>query len=466
MLFPKTETPKTPLSDIDIDKITKALKAASVNTSETKTGAENFYEDIVFDSEDKINKNFITLMNIYIPSLDINAINTLLRENGINDDMQKIINDNDLKCINYLLRDSIMRIIFMKIYSGTNKTDIILVSLLYILITKLFLTGTSVSFYYLNDYDTVKDFIIYIIPNNYSGDKTKLNKDSSISFINNFNSMIDNNKVYKISLKTIIRENIMRDIIIRALNNISTETTMAGITNPTRTIKDKNNVTETDYNNFELALNENSSQLNKYLNYAFAGNLLVANKKGDITTDIKLFNEYATFMSNKVFFTDSFNVYSGLESVWGKQNELLNDIVNESKRQYNNRNKDNNRPNNGPNFLEPLEIWIGENYTGIRFTVDLASINSYPKTYTKEDLNLESLKSLKVPDYTIYPNNGIDGYRYQVSITYKNNDTPEIQNNNSIRSITQTDSSGNEIESITINKLSVVRSINTTTTRM
>ena len=126
-----------------------------------------------------------------------------------------------------------------------------------------------------------------------------------------------------------------------------------------------------------------------------------------------------------------------------------------------------NKSDNQPIFKEALEIWSGENYIGAKFTSQLKSTDAFPIIYTKEYLHfLKSVKSLKVPSDTIFSNNEINGYKYQVSIKYKNNNTPEIQNNNSIPSIKQMDSSGNEIESIIINKLDVVRSNNTTTTMM
>ena len=47
----------------------------------------------------------------------------------------------------------------------------------------------------------------------------------------------------------------------------------------------------------------------------FACNLLIVNKRGDISKETPLFREYFNFMSTKDTFSDSFHVYAGLQSL-------------------------------------------------------------------------------------------------------------------------------------------------------
>ena len=448
MLYSTKEEPVSVLS-IDNNKLDKGLKASNINTIDKET----FYSDIVFDSFEKINKNFVTFLNTFFPSIDIKIINGLLKENGCNNDIQTIINNKNIDSITTILNQDIFRFLAVMIIAENNNTNIILLGLFMIVMINIQIDkrNKTHNFYYFNDYDEFDDFYIYMIPVDYTEKISKeLNKDTNV--IEVFNEIAyDNKLIYKYSIKKFFIDKLINKDIEKSLKKTSS------------------NVTNDDKKNYLSILKENINALYKWNNYQLTSIFLIYNNNGVITTDTQILTDIYNILNSDL--TKSFKNYYNMTDESFSKDGYIFELKRRIERKYNNRNIDynqsNNQPDNDPYIPEPLEIWDGENYNGKKFTVSLKSPSFQPKIYTKEYLNFfKTLKSLKVPGDTIFPNDDINGYKYQVSIKYKNNNTPEILNNNSNPSIKQIDSSGNEIESIIINKLNVVRSINTTTTKM
>lgn len=333
----KSPTSPTTTSNIDNKKIDLALNASGISTPRK----ENFYTDIVFDSIEKINNNFLTMLNIYFPSIDINSINLLLKENGIDDNVQKIINDNKntIDYESYFASDNIKVNTYLKIYAENNKTNIILAGLYFVLImniyskselSKVTLSSTDTDnrgFYYLNDYDTENDFIIYFIGGTYNGDLKMLNTDCDIKFADD----IEPGAIVKFSLKNILRKYYMGEAIMRATTN----TTVFDYSDPIAFSKSLSGLTNTDYEKYELVLNQNIVALNKQLNYELAIFIVSIYNKGVITKDTKILKDFITFMSNKTTFSCSYKFYHNLDYYYSEDPNKLNVLVSNSLFSYN-----------------------------------------------------------------------------------------------------------------------------------
>ncbi len=296
------------MSAIDNDKIALALIGFDIKIVKK----ENFNGGIIFDSYDKINKNVNNFLNTYIPLIDINNINTLLKENNSND-MQTVINNKKIDLLGYIISENDIILIGHTIYSEDNKTNIILFGLFmfYNLILSLKelsrKQNNSVEFtktsdmYYLNDYDEVNDFFIYDIPINYTGEiSNKLNKDTTIKEldIRNIFQNPEKDKIYKISLINFFRMSIENDFI-----NI---------------------------------LKGNTQSLIKMINFNIASKLIIENNDGNITVDTKIVGDIADLRSPSNF-TKSFADLMRINNDLTRSTKLL-EIVNEIKNTYNNKN--------------------------------------------------------------------------------------------------------------------------------
>jgi hypothetical protein len=313
-------------SSIDNNKLDKALKASGINIS----GKETFNSDIIFDSYDKINKNVNIFFNTYLPSIDINNINALLKENNC-DDIQTVINNKNINVSRYILNDGAIMLIAFMIYSENNKTNIILFGLLIFYQLELSMREfimkqnpntpfiKSSNMYYLNDYDEVNDFFIYTIPISYTGEiSNKLNKDATVKEVefNTPNMFQKNNQetIHKISLAKLFRP--MFNMVISGAIK-----------------KEPTNITDDDFNNFINLLKENTQSLKKMINFNIASKLIIANNN-DITVDTKIVGDIADLMSPSNF-TKSFADFMSLNNDLTRSDKLIQmaDVI---KMDYNN----------------------------------------------------------------------------------------------------------------------------------
>ena len=326
-------TTSSPLSSsIDNNKLDKALKAFGINISRKET----FYSDIIFDSYDKFNKNVNIFFNIYFPSIDINNINAILKENNC-DDMQTVINNKNINILSYIFDESFINLIAFMIYSENNKTNIILFGLFIFYQLELSMREfimkqnpnaqfmKSSNMYYLNDYDEVNDFYIYMIPISYTGEiSNKLNKDSRVTEMGYAPSIFktyDKEEIYKMSLKNMFRPFFY--IVISGMIN-----------------KEFQNITDDDYNNFINILKENMQSLKKQINFIIASRLIIANNN-NITVDSKIVGDIADLMSPSNFTKSFYDLMGPMDDDLTRSAKLIN-IVDQIKRDYNRLNNNNN----------------------------------------------------------------------------------------------------------------------------
>jgi hypothetical protein len=238
--------------------IDAAIRGAGIEIPPTASLSEHFYANdvIVFDSPEKINKNFEKFIEIYLPSVDINLIKKLFKEDGIDKSIDDIINENNVQA--HEMFENFILTIAMCIFAKNNKNNIILFGLFYFIMIKMEIQNDNIKYYYLNDYDIQKDFIIYSIPSTYTGDINKLSNDPTIK-LESLNQYL-NNKPFKISLN-----NIMKTIVLPAL--IKSE---------------NNNITEEEINKFLSILQKNNKKLQDYINCNIALQFSMIYYKGDV----------------------------------------------------------------------------------------------------------------------------------------------------------------------------------------
>jgi hypothetical protein len=268
-------------SDIDNKKIATALKAGNIGTPTS----ENFYEDIVFDSKEKLNNNFEKFLQIYCPSVDISKISALLKEDGVNKSIDNIIKDNKIDALLFYM--SVLEQLILHIYAENNKTNIILFGLSILIINKI-MSRDGIERYYLNDYDTQKEFIIYSIPNTYKIDISnisKLSTDENIKLNNVFNVLPDNTRPYKFSLFNMLKERNIKPVVAAVFQ------------------KKQSDITEDDVNKYLSIIKDNNNGIKNLLNHQFAIILLMINNP-NINETAKIFK---TAVNNYSNLTDKFN---------------------------------------------------------------------------------------------------------------------------------------------------------------
>ena len=172
------------------------LTAAGISTIIVK---EPFYEIVVFDSYDKIKNNFEMFINIYLPIFSTNAMNNILKQNyGINKSMQQII--SSIKIFNtrqYMWL--IYLCILVLLISTRDPRQTYLIGLAMIIINNS--EKSNIKGYYLDDYNKMKDFIIYVVPNNFDKTLITSTNDSIKDTFTENGDRIELSPPYKISLK-------------------------------------------------------------------------------------------------------------------------------------------------------------------------------------------------------------------------------------------------------------------------
>jgi hypothetical protein len=269
----------------------KSVVDAAIASSGIKTTTENFQnESIVYDSVNKIKQNFTAFMNTYYPVLDINKMNQMLRDDyGINKTMQEIINDHpDVYFENYLMQITGLSV-FLNM-TLDNPTDTILSGLGYVTIMKLIMSEGIYDLYYLNDYEEVKDFIVYYIPPSF--DKTKItNTNTEIEFIETRagNSSLYLNKPYKVGFNNKNKDTIIKSIVEA---NEKMGKTVSSITEP-------------EINNFLNIFKANKDAILRYVRLMLIAPFIKLHTNTNLTTSSKvIFDLIDLFTSNKYFNSD------------------------------------------------------------------------------------------------------------------------------------------------------------------
>jgi hypothetical protein len=214
--FKKTENTT---DSYDKAAINNALIGAGINTKK-----ENFQDSaIVYDSVDKIKNNFETFITTYFPFLDIKIMNDMLKNDyGVNKTIKEIISEHPDANLNMLIQSFLPQIILYLSSMLDNSTNIILCGLGIILLNKINTPDTT--YYYLEDYEKMNDFIIYITPSSYDVNKiTSTNTDFKYEDETDIRTI----KTFKIGLKRYNRTQ-FKNMIVQNLNkpaniNISDE---------------------------------------------------------------------------------------------------------------------------------------------------------------------------------------------------------------------------------------------------
>jgi hypothetical protein len=326
--------------ETDEEKLLKVLAASNIAIVENESFNNNIENTLVFDNFDKINKNFNLFMSIYFPSIDMNKIYELLKDYNI-DNIQQIINDKNINVLQYFFSDINLFYIASSIYVENNNINIISFGLFIILIWNLLMKNTPDNityktnindwqFYYLNDYDKVNDFYIYIVPKTMTENINTLNTNTNVIEINNISIMTMPN-IYKISLHQIIKETILKPYI-----SFVRDTSII-------------NITDNEYNDFIPLIENNSISLYKLYIYQFALSVLTAYKNGNIDNNTQLVIDMVNFMNNPLNLTQSYKTYMKFKNPNNRiiksnnfmklnndiKEEMITNMVNKLKMQYN-----------------------------------------------------------------------------------------------------------------------------------
>ncbi len=278
-------TDSTTESTYNKDAVNSALVSAGIKTSTT----ENFQNNtIVYDSIDKIKQNFETFINTFIPILDVNLMNKMLKEEyGVNKTLQEIINENNNLYFKQYINFLINIIKFINIIL-TDKTDIILAGIGLIILIKVSMENPS-DYYYLNDYEKMNEFIIYSIPSSF--DKTKINSTNTDII---FSKLEDSNILpYKIGLTRESR-NIMRDIIIDSYS---------------RTSGNPNTISEQDIDNGIRIFKENKEALLKYCRLLLIGPFIKLDNNTDLSNTSKIVVDLINLLTPNKYLTNEMSIY-------------------------------------------------------------------------------------------------------------------------------------------------------------
>jgi hypothetical protein len=182
-----------------------------------------------------------------------------------------------------------------------NQTDIILSGLGYVTIMKLNMPKEIYEIYYLNDYEEVKDFVIYYIPTSF--DKTKItNTNTEIENITIFNTSIEF-KPFKFGLKTYNEE------IIK--NSIKEADTKAG-----KTTSSTSSITASDINNFLNIFKANKNSILRYVRLMLIAPFIKLHANTNLTPSSKISIDLLDLFTPNKYFNSDITPYlpSGEES--------------------------------------------------------------------------------------------------------------------------------------------------------
>ncbi len=294
----------------------KAVVNAAIASSGIKIITENFQNELVYDSVDKIKQNFTTFMNTYYPFLDINTMNKMLKEDyGINKTIQEIINDHPDVYFTRYLTNLAGYSMFLNM-ALDNQTDTILCGLGYITIMKLNIPKDTYDLYYLDDYDQMNDFVIYYIPTSF--DKTKItNTNSEIDFPPSYNdSVLFPNTVIDVKPFKFGFKNLNESKIKQAIEYADTK---AG--------KTTSSITESDINNFLNIVKANKNSLIRYNRLLSIAPFIKLHTNETITTSSKVISDIRDlFNTNKYFNSDIIKYLPSADFISDNMSRLIDTI--------------------------------------------------------------------------------------------------------------------------------------------
>ncbi len=220
IIFNNKKCPEKTLNiNVPHSRIHKALKGANVTINKQ----ENFeLEDVQFNSKKIIKENFSLFIHQYYPMLDVFMMNRLLKSYNIKQDIDELVLEMPNEKFNEMLDDIFNLSIIYPILSDDTEEIISdgLSLIVYSLVNNQF---PGRMFFYNGDYETTNDFTLYILPQNYTIDKTFrdtiANNDPNNTQIkdisqNYFSTKDDGTTIYKFSLdemdKILCKQAIMR----------------------------------------------------------------------------------------------------------------------------------------------------------------------------------------------------------------------------------------------------------------
>jgi hypothetical protein len=294
------ETTKETTKERDNRLIKDALKRTGIQTINEPFQNNTEATEIVFDSYDKIKKNFDLFMNTYYPSMNINEM--LKTKYEVPKTMQELIMENldapymnkyiqSLFHLSLTISNSSLNDYLTKGISG----DFICAFLAIIVLSNLN-KRMNQKILYLNDFDKSDDFYIYHLPQSYDVSKLSTNNDIPIHMItyrsNNaiYYSGNDLIKPFKIGFISIIKYYIKESIQIVKSGNLKPNND--GTTVPPNRISSIP-VSEDEINKFVKISGDYSIQILNYTKLIYtAGFIVLYNKKelmasSQIILDIK-----------------------------------------------------------------------------------------------------------------------------------------------------------------------------------
>jgi hypothetical protein len=404
-----------------------AIASSGIKTT-TDNFQNNFQNNLVYDSADKIKQNFTAFMNTYYPNIDINKMNQMLKEDyGINKTIQEIINDHpDVYLTNYLIQIAGLS----GFYNMTldNPTDTILSGLGYITIMKLTIPENTYDLYYLNDYDQVKDFVVYYIPPSF--DKTKItNTNNEIEFIETRagNSSLYLNKPYKVGFNNKNKDTIIKSIV-RANEKMG---------------KTVSSITEPDINNFLNIFKANKDAILKYVRLTLIAPFIKLHINTNLTDSSKVISDLIDLFTPNKYFNSDITPYlpsveeTNLSSMYA--NYIFSDQVQSNNNTYVPPTTSAISINIAPTApadttdTNIIKLYSEENFAGSVQNFDIRSAtdkndNTYKLSVYDSSSGSPPPKSYKI----IQPLNDdthISNYRYTVSLSYIYTDNSQFNIN-------------------------------------
>lgn len=274
----------------DTRLINDALKRSGV---QTKNEPFQNNTEIVFDSYDKIKKNFDLFMNTYYPLMNINEMNDMLKTKyGVPKTMQELIMENlDAPNMNkYIMSMDTLSIFIswlsLNDYLTKGISGDIICAYLALMVVKNINNRMNEKILYLNDFDKSDDFYIYFLPQSY--DVSKLSNNNDIPIRDIFNRDNDDSaiyysgndliKPYKMGFISLIKYRIKENIQIEKSGNLT----------PTNDNIYSIPVSEDEMNKYVKILGDNRIQMLKFYKLMYIAGFIVLYNKQELTASSQI----------------------------------------------------------------------------------------------------------------------------------------------------------------------------------
>jgi hypothetical protein len=227
----------------------------------------------------------------------MNTVQQHLTNNNINQSIQDIINSKTNLNIELFFMSNIMQFYALIAFCSDDSNNIIYLGLFLILIMKINTLDRlaqenktlDVDFYYLNDYETVGEFYLYIIPKTYNiNNINNLKTDTNITELGNNFDLTRITEPSKTSLN--------KALMMLIKNSISDDKKIP-----------VTDITDTQVNEFKTIIKSNQTPLTEYLNISTAGPFIALSTP--VTESSKIISDMFNLISSPTNFTDSFKPY-------------------------------------------------------------------------------------------------------------------------------------------------------------